>query len=245
MSLIEDLVIASRTLAEHGVIDGYGHASVRSDRNSQRYFMARAVAPELITEEDILEFDLDSNPLDQRGRAVYNERFIHGEIYKARPEINAIVHNHSPTVVPFACTHTALQPIFHMSAFIGLGVPTWDIRDAQEGSDLLVRTPELGRSLAQCLGKHPAALMRGHGSTVVGENIQRAVGRTIYLEMNARMQLNARLLAGDTGEIVFMDEKEVAANVSWQNYDRAWHLWKTKALAKLQGERSAMASPRR
>src|SRR5581483_7148786 len=200
MSLIQDLVIASRTLAEHGVIDGYGHASVRSDKNPQRYYMARAVAPELITENDILEFDLDSNPVDARGRAVYNERFIHGEIYKARPEVNAIVHNHSPTVVPFACTHTALHPIFHMSAFIGLGVPTWDIRDAQEGTDLLVRTPELGRSLAQCLGAHPAALMRGHGSTVVGENIQRAVGRTIYLEMNARMQLNAQLLAGPAGE---------------------------------------------
>ncbi|MDQ6621156.1 MAG: class II aldolase/adducin family protein [Pseudomonadota bacterium] len=237
MSLIQDLVIASRTLAEHGVIDGYGHASARSDTDPQRYFMARAVAPELVTEDDILEYDLDSNPVDQRGRAVYQERFIHGEIYKARPEINAIVHNHSPTVVPFACTHTPMQPIFHMSAFIGLGVPTWDIRDAQQGTDLLVRTPELGRSLAEGLGDHPAALMRGHGSVVVGENIQRAVGRTIYLEMNARMQLQARLLAGPDGEIVFMDDKEVAANVSWQNYDRAWHLWKTKALAKLEGER--------
>ncbi len=141
MSLIEDLVIASRTLAEHGVIDGYGHASVRSETDAQRYYMARAIAPELVTEDDILEFDLDSNALDARGRAVYQERFIHGEIYKLRPEINAIVHNHSPTVVPFACTHTALQPIFHMSAFIGLGVPTWDIRDAQRGTDLLVRTP--------------------------------------------------------------------------------------------------------
>src|SRR5512132_4349625 len=117
MSLLLDLVIASRTLAEHGVIDGYGHASVRSDRDPNRYYMARAVAPELITEEDILEFDLDSTPRDPRGRAVYQERFIHGEIYKARPEINAIVHNHSPTVVPFACTHTPMRPIFHMSAF--------------------------------------------------------------------------------------------------------------------------------
>jgi ribulose-5-phosphate 4-epimerase/fuculose-1-phosphate aldolase len=234
--LILDLVIASRTLAEHGVIDGYGHATVRSDRDPHRYFMARAVAPELVTEDDILEFDLDSRTIDPRGRAVYNERFIHGEIYKLRPDVNAIVHNHSPTVVPFACTHTALQPIFHMSAFIGLGVPTWDIRDAQEGTDLLVRTPELGHSLAEALGRHPAALMRGHGSVVVGENLQRAVGRTIYLEMNAKMQLNARLLVGPTGQIVFMDEKEVAANVSWQNYDRAWHLWKTKALAVLEAE---------
>ena len=239
MSLIQDLVIASRTLAEHGVIDGYGHASVRSDRDAGHYYMARAIAPELVTEDDILEFDLDSKPLDQRGRAIYQERFIHGEIYRARPEISAIVHNHSPTVVPFACTHTAMQPIFHMSAFIGLGVPSWDIRDAQQGTDLLVKSQALGRSLAECLGRHPAALMRGHGSVVVGENIQRAVGRTIYLEMNARMQLQARQLAGPDGEIVFMDEQEVAANVSWQNYDRAWHLWKTKALARLQAEVAA------
>ena len=237
MSLLLDLVIASRTLAEHGVIDAYGHASVRSDADRQRYFMARAIAPELVTEDDILEFDLDSMPLDARGRAMYNERFIHGEIYKARPEVNAIVHNHSPTVVPFACTHSRLRPIFHMSAFIGLGVPTWDIRDAQRGTDLLVRTPALGRSLAEGLGRHPAALMRGHGSVVVGENIQRAVGRTIYLEMNARMQLNAQLLAGPDGDIVFMDDEEVAANVSWQNYDRAWNLWKTRALAALEAER--------
>lgn len=239
MSLIEDLVIASRTLAEHGVIDGYGHATMRSGSDRGRYFMARAIAPELVTEDDILEFDLDSHPIDQRGRAMYQERFIHGEIYKARPEVNAIVHNHSPTVVPFACTHTPMQPIFHMSAFIGLGVPVWDIRNAEEGTDLLVRTPALGKSLADGLGNHPAALMRGHGSVVVGETIQRAVGRTIYLEMNARMQLQARILAGADGEIVFMDDKEVAANVAWQNYERGWHLWKTKALAALAAENDA------
>ena len=236
MSLKLDLVVASRTLAEHGVIDAYGHASARSDKDPQRYFMARNVAPELVTEADILEYDLESNPIDADGRPVYHERFIHGEIYKKRPEVMAIVHNHSHAVIPFACTGVPLQPIFHMSAFIGLGVPTWDIRDAQEGTDLLVRTPELGHSLAQKLGEHPAALMRGHGSVVVGENLQRAVGRTIYLEQNARMQLHARLLAGEGGEIVFMDEKEVAANVSWQDYDRAWHLWKTRALATLAAE---------
>ncbi|MBA2689696.1 MAG: class II aldolase/adducin family protein [Burkholderiales bacterium] len=242
MSLIEDLVIASRTLAEYGVIDSYGHASVRSDANSHRYFMARAVAPELIVEDDIMEFDLDSKPIDTRGRALYNERFIHGEIYKARPEINAIVHNHSPTIVPFSCTACTLKPIFHMSAFIGLGVPNWDIRDAQEGSDLLVRNAELGASLAQKLGKHPAALMRGHGSVVVGESVQLAVGRTIYLEQNARMQLQAMLLAGPSGDIVFMDDKEVAANVAWQEYGRAWNLWKTKWLARLNAEKSSARS---
>jgi ribulose-5-phosphate 4-epimerase/fuculose-1-phosphate aldolase len=237
MGLRLDLVIASRTLAEHGVIDAYGHASARSDANPQRYFMARNVAPELVTEADILEYDLDSNALDANGRAVYSERFIHGEIYKARPDVMAIVHNHSHSVVPFSCTGVALQPIFHMSAFIGLGIPTWDIREAQKGTDLLVRTPYLGEHLAKGLGKHPAVLMRGHGSTVVAENLPRAVGRTIYLEVNARMQFQAILLAGHEGMINFMDQSEVAANVSWQNYDRSWSLWSEKTLAKLRAEK--------
>jgi len=228
-----DLVIASRTLAEHGVIDAYGHASARSEANPQRYLMARNLAPELVTEADILEYDLESNPINAGGIAVYNERFIHGEIYKLRPDVKAIVHNHSHAVIPFSCTGVALQPIFHMSAFIGLGVPGWDIRDARKGSDLLVRDAFLGEHLARTLGKHPAVLMRGHGSTVVGENIQRAVGRSIYLDINARMQMQAIAIANGERPIVFMDEAEVAANVSWQNYERAWDLWKRKVVERL------------
>jgi HCOMODA/2-hydroxy-3-carboxy-muconic semialdehyde decarboxylase len=234
MSQKLDLVIASRTLAEHGVIDAYGHASVRSDADPQRYLMARNLAPELVTETDILEYDLESNPIAAGGIAVYNERFIHGEIYKARPDVMAIVHNHSHAVVPFSCTGVALQPMFHMSAFIGLGVPGWDIRDARKGSDLLVRDAFLGEHLARALGRHPAVLMRGHGSTVVGENIQRAVGRSVYLDINARMQMQAMALAGADRPIVFMDEAEVAANVSWQNYERAWDLWKRKVVERLK-----------
>jgi HCOMODA/2-hydroxy-3-carboxy-muconic semialdehyde decarboxylase len=238
MSQKLDLVIASRTLAEHGVIDAYGHASARSDANPQRYFMARNLAPELVTEADILEFDLDSNPIDANGRAPYNERFIHGEIYRKRRDVLAIVHNHSHAVIPFACTGVALQPIFHMSAFIGLGIPGWDIRDAKKGSDMLVRDAYLGEHLARALGTHPAVLMRGHGSTVVGENIQRAVGRSIYLDVNARMQMQAIALAAGERPIVFMDEAEVEANVSWQNYERAWELWKRRALARLEDEKT-------
>ncbi len=234
MSQKLDLVIASRTLAEHGVIDAYGHASARSEANPQRYLMARNLAPELVTEADILEYDLESNPIAAGGIAVYNERFIHGEIYKARPDVMAIVHNHSHAVVPFSCTGVALQPMFHMSAFIGLGVPGWDIRDARKGSDMLVRDAFLGQHLARALGKHPAVLMRGHGSTVVGENIQRAVGRSVYLDINARMQMDAIALANGERPIVFMDEAEVAANVSWQNYERAWDLWKRRVLAQLK-----------
>jgi ribulose-5-phosphate 4-epimerase/fuculose-1-phosphate aldolase len=234
-----ELVIASRTLAEHGVIDAYGHASARSQSNPQRYFMACNIAPELVTEADIVEYDLDSNALDANGRALYTERFIHGEIYKARPEVMAVVHNHSHAVVPFSCTHIALQPIFHMAAFVGLGVPVWDIREAQKGTDMLVKNAYLGEHLARGLGHHPAVMMRGHGSTVVGENVQRAVGRTIYLDINARMQYQAILLAGEGGSVSYMDESEVAANVSWQNYERSWRLWKEKVLARLAAEKAA------
>ena len=230
-----DLVIASRTLADHGVIDAYGHASARSATDPRRSFMSRNLAPELVTDADILEYDLDRNPL----AAVYTERFIHGEIYKARPDVMAIVHNHSHAVVPFSCTGVALQPMFHMSAFVGLGVPGWDIRDAQKGTDLLVRTSYLGEHLARALGGHPAVLMRGHGSTVVGESIPRAVGRSIYLDINARMQQQAIALAGKERTIVFMDEAEVAANVSWQSYERAWELWRARVMARLAAEREA------
>jgi len=237
MSLIEDLVCAYRILAEHGVIDGYGHVSVRSDRDPGRYLLARSLAPELVTEADIMEYDLDSTPVDQRGRDMYRERFIHGEIYKARPGVIAVVHNHSPSVIPFGVTTAALRPIFHMAAFVGEGVPTFEIRDAERGTDLLVKTPHLGRALAQTLGEHPAALMRGHGAVVVGENLPRAVGRSIYLEICARLQMQAMSIAGPGGTLTFLDDAEVAASSPVQDYGRAWHLWRSKALARIRAER--------
>jgi len=237
MSLIEDLVCAYRTLAEHGVLDSYGHVSVRSDRDPQRYFLSRSLAPELVTEGDIMEYDLDSNPVDGRGREMYRERFIHGEIYKTRPEVQAVVHNHSPSVIPFGVTTARLRPIFHMASFVGEGVPTFEIRDAEKGTDLLVKTPYLGQALARTLGKHPAALMRGHGCVVVGENLPRAVGRSIYLEVCAKLQMQAIAIAG-SGKIKFLDDAEVAASNPIQDYGRAWHMWRTRALARLRAEAS-------
>jgi ribulose-5-phosphate 4-epimerase/fuculose-1-phosphate aldolase len=239
MSLFQDLVIAYRILAEEGIIDAYGHISVRCPKNPERFWMARSVAPELVTEVDIMEFDMQSEPVDAQGRAPVHERFIHGEVYKQRPEVMAVVHNHSPSVIPFCCTNTPLQPIFHMSAFIGLGVPNWEIRDAREGSDMLVRDTYLGASLANKLGQHPAALMRGHGAVVVGESLAVAVGRSVYLEQNARMQFQAEMLAGSDGKITFMDDKEVAANVVWQEYGRFWNLVRNKMLKKLDAELTA------
>lgn len=239
MSQIEDLVAANRILAEYGVIDAYGHVSVRSERDPNRYLLARSIAPERVRQEDILEYDLDSNPLDARGGESVRERFIHGEIYKARPEVLAVVHNHSPSVVPFSVTTEPMRAIFHMAAFVGDGLPNFEIRDAQKGTDLLVKTPYLGQALARTLGSSPAALMRGHGSVVVGENLPRAVGRSIYLEMSARMQLQAMLIAGPGGKITYLDDAEVRASVPTQEYNRAWPLWREKALARLRSENAA------
>src|SRR5262252_3345622 len=237
MSLVEDLVCAYRILADHGVIDGYGHVSVRSDRDANRYFISRSLAPELVTEADIMEFDLDSNPIEQLGRAMYLERFIHDEIYKARPEVKAVVHNHSPSVIPFGVTTVTLRPIYHMASFVGEGVPTFEIRDAQQATDLLVSSPYLGQALAKTLGNKPAALMRGHGAVTVGQNLTRAVGRSVYLEMCARLQMQAMAIAGPGGKITYLDDGEVRASAPRQDYERAWNLWRSKALAQIKSEK--------
>jgi ribulose-5-phosphate 4-epimerase/fuculose-1-phosphate aldolase len=233
MSLIEDLVISYRVLAAHGVIDGYGHISVRSNRDPLRYLIAIAVAPELVTENDIIECDLDSNPVKETGASLYRERFIHGEIYKVRSDVNAIVHNHSPSIIPFSVTSCAMRPIFHMAAFVGEGIPTFEIRDVQKGTNLLVETPELGKALAKTLSDKPAALMRGHGSVVVGENLAGATGRSVYLETSAKMQMQAMAIAGPEGEVAFMDDDEVKAAIEMQDYGRAWNLWRRQGMALL------------
>src|SRR3989475_12434458 len=234
MSLIEDLVAAYRILAEHGVIDAYGHVSVCSDRDPGRYLLSRSLAPETVMPEDIMEYDLDSNPIDPRGRESVRERFIHGEIYRARSDVNAVVHNHSPPVVPFSVTTVAMRPLFHMAAFVGEGLPNFEIRDAERGTDLLVKTPYLGQALAKTLGNCPAALMRGHGSVTVGESLPRAVGRSIYLETSARMQLQAIAIAGTGGKITYLDEQEGRASLPGHDYNRARPLWRGHALARLK-----------
>jgi len=233
-SLLEDLVAANRILAAHGVIDAYGHVSLRSPDNPNRYFLARSLAPERVQIEDLLEYDLDSNPLDERGRESVRERFIHGEIYRARPDVMSVVHNHSPSVIPFSVTGVPMKALFHMASFIGEGLPNFEIRKVKKGSDLLVKTPELGKALAKTLGKAPASLMRGHGAAVTGENLMRSVGRSIYLEMSAIMQMQAMAMSK---KIVWFDAAEVKASSPVQDYKRAWPMWREKALAQAKAER--------
>ena len=230
---LDDLVAAYRILAAHGVIDAYGHVSLRSPRNPERYYLARSVAPELVDEEDLIQYDLDSNPIDAGGRESVLERFIHGEIFRARPEVMCVVHNHSPSVIPFSVTGVPLRALFHMASFIGEGLPNFEIRDVRKGTDLLIRDATLGKALAATLAAKPAALMRGHGSVVVGESLPRAVGRSVYLEQSARMQMQALALAGPGGgEITWLDDAEVRASIARQDYARAWPLWRAKALKR-------------
>ena len=234
-TLLDDLVAANRILAEHGVIDAYGHVSIRSPHDPKRFFLARNIAPETVQAGDLLEYGLDGEPVDAgRARDSVSERYIHSEVYRARPEVMAVVHNHSPSVVPFSVTNVPMRALFHMAAFVGEGVPNFEIRKVKKGSALLIRTPELGKALAKTLAAKPACLMRGHGSVVVGENLPRAVGRSVYLEISARMQMQALLLSK---KITYFDAAEVKASNPVQDYKRAWPLWREKALAKAKADR--------
>jgi ribulose-5-phosphate 4-epimerase/fuculose-1-phosphate aldolase len=227
-SLTEDLVAANHILAQQGILDGYGHVSVRSDAALDRYLLSRSLAPALVTAADIQQYDLASNPLDPAARPSFLERFIHGEIYRARPDVRAVVHSHTPALIPFGATGTALRPLYHMTAFVGEGVPVFEIRKAR-GDDpkmlMLVHNPEIGRALAETLGNKPAALMRGHGAVVVGSSLPHAVGRSVYLALNATLQAQVMALGGS---INYLDAREAREEIP-DNYQRAWELWKRQA----------------
>jgi ribulose-5-phosphate 4-epimerase/fuculose-1-phosphate aldolase len=230
--LIEDLVAANRILADQGVVDGYGHVSARHDRDPNRYLLSRSLAPELVVAADLMEYDLDSNPVDLKGRGMFIERFIHGEIYKVRPDVTAIVHNHSPSLIPFGITGAPLRPVYHMSAFLGDGVPVFEIRQAAGGAtDMLVRNPALGQALAGALGARPVALMRGHGAVVVASSLPLAVFRSVYTEINARLQGQALALGGSVTYLDAEEARKTEATVAG-TIARPWELWKRKALAK-------------
>ena len=231
--LVEDLVAANRILADQRVLDGFGHVSARHGKDSGRFLLAQSMAPALVSAADIMEFDLDGNPVDARGRVPYLERFIHSEIYRVNPEVGAVVHSHSPAVIPFGVVGVPLRPIFHLGGFLGAGVPVFEIRDAGgPATDMLIRNPALGAALAITLGNAPVALMRGHGNVVVGRSVREAVFRAIYTEVNARLASEA-LRLGD-GQVVFLneDEAQAAAATNSAQIGRPWQLWKAQALGQ-------------
>lgn len=227
--LISDLVVANRILFDQGVVDGFGHVSVR-DANRPGYFrIARSMAPGLVTEADILRVDIATcEPVDTE-RRTYLERFIHCAVYQARDDVNAVVHSHSPAVIPFGISKEQLKPVYHMSGFLGGGAPVFEIRDAGgKETDMLVRNSDLGAALADRLGGNAVVLMRGHGSTVVGTSLRQAVFHAVYSEINARLQSDALGL----GEVTYLNEAE-AANAAETNdgqTGRAWDLWKLSAI---------------
>jgi len=228
--LVEDLVAANRILAHEGILaEGWGHVSVRLSRD--RFLISTAVAPEMVQASDLVELGLDGNPLDGKARDLYSERFIHAEVYRVRPDVMSVVHTHAPPVVPFADSKVPLRPMYARSAFIGLGVPVFDIREAAGMTDLLIRTPAIGAALAKVLADKPAVLMRGHGATVVGPSIQRAVSRSIFLAMNASLQQNAIALGGP---ITYLDPEEVRLVEAREGHGlkRAWEAWKRRAMEK-------------
>ena len=232
-ALIGDLVTANHILYHQGVLDGFGHVSVRDPRNKDRFLMSRALAPGLVTAADIMEFDVDGKALDPRGRPVYQERFIHGEIYRMRPDVNAVVHSHSPTVIPFSVTQTPLQPIAHTSYFLFKGAPVYEIRKAGPLRNMLVSSSALGRALAETLGESYVVLLRGHGNAVVAHDLVTAVSRAIYTEVNAKLQIQAIQLGGPVNYITREEGErmDVGRNVvqPGQGGDRTWAMWKAEA----------------
>jgi ribulose-5-phosphate 4-epimerase/fuculose-1-phosphate aldolase len=225
-SLNDDLVAANRVLAMEDILDAMGHVSARHPSRADRFLLARSLAPELVTAADIMEYDLESNAVDARGRASYRERFIHSEIYKARSDVSAIVHCHTPSLIPFADSDVPLRAMYHMAAFVAAGVPVFDIRKAAGMTDLLVGDAKLGRSLAVSLAGKSAVLMRHHGAVVVANSISNVVGRSIYLDLNARVQLQTVALGGKP---TYVDPEEAKLRMADPHeYSRAWDLWKRK-----------------
>lgn len=223
-TLIDELALANRILANEGVLDGYGHVSIRSPTSPTHYFLARSKAPALVTAADITEYDLDSRPVLSTQVSGYIERFIHGEIYRARQDVVAVVHCHCPEVIPFAATSVPLRPLYHMAFFIGEGVPVFDIRKAAGTTDMLIRTPELGRALVETLLNKPTALMRGHGAVIAAASLHLVVAQAYYLNLNARLQLQAMQLGGD--KVIYLDQGE--ATKAAQDYERSWDFWKSR-----------------
>ncbi len=226
-ALVDELVIASRVLADQGVVDGFGHVSVRHDRNPQHFLISRSMAPALVTRADIIEIGADCEPVDRAAKP-FLERFIHCEVYRGHPEVRAVVHSHAPAVIPFTTSKEPLRALYHMSGFLGEGVPVFEIREhAGAASDMLVRDRALGAALSASLGTHAVVLMRGHGATAVGGSLPQAVFRAVYTQVNARLQQDA-LRLGPVNYLSAAEAAKAAATNDGQ-VGRAWELWKLQA----------------
>ena len=230
----EQLARANRMIANEGVLDAFGHVTLRHPTDPGRYLMSRSRAPELVEPDDILEFTLDSKPVKPTDLRLYGERVIHGEIYQARPEVNAVCHHHAPSILPFCISGAELKPVYHLGATIGEKAPFWDSRDEFGDTNLIVAKPEEGASLARALGPHWIVLMRRHGATVAGKTLEELTFRTIYTVRNAAMQIQAHTL----GTVSPLNAAETALageyNLRPGPVARAWEYWSVR-LDKTEG----------
>jgi HCOMODA/2-hydroxy-3-carboxy-muconic semialdehyde decarboxylase len=230
-ALLDDLVAANHILYTKNIVDGLGHVSARHDKDPNLYVLAAEKAPGLVEREDLAIYDLDSNAQTLRDRRPYNERFIHGEIYKARPDVKSVIHCHTPSLVTFCVCQVPLRPLYHMSGFLVCGVARFEIREfAKEATDMLVSSPQLGASLAKVLADKQIVLMRGHGATMAGQSVKHAVYRAIYAALNAIMQMDAMRM----GEITFLSDEEAmkGMDINDRFVERSWALWKLEAAQK-------------
>jgi ribulose-5-phosphate 4-epimerase/fuculose-1-phosphate aldolase len=226
-SILEDLAAASRILARQGVVDAFGHVSLRHPEAPDRFLMSRSLAPALVVPEDIMEFTLDGEPCDPRGRGVFLERFIHGEIYRARPDVRSLVHSHSLAVIPFGLVQVPMRAMYHNAAFLAEGVPVFDIAEEFGPTDMLVNSPDKGRALARALGQRAVVLMRGHGSVAVASGLEAAIFRAIMTENNAKLQTQAMMLSqGGPVAALSPEEGRLADEVNLKVIGRPWDYWK-------------------
>jgi len=227
---LRDLALANRILAHEGVVDAFGHVSIRHPQRADRFILSRSRAPELVTVDDLMEFELDGAPIDARGRTPYSERFIHAAIYERRADVTSVIHNHSHAIIPYGITPVKLRPVLHMGAAIGEEVPVWDIRRRFGDTDMLVVNMEQGRDLAAALGENRVALMRGHGCAVAGRSLREAVFTAIYLQVNAVLQSAAMNLSA---EVQYLSPGELARTKQMLSQDvglqRAWEYWAMRA----------------
>jgi len=222
--VLRDLAAASRILADQGVVDAFGHVSLRHPDAPDRYFISRSMAPALVGADDLMEIALDGTPCDGDTRPAFLERFIHGEIYRARPDVMSVVHSHSPTVIPYGLTATPMQAMFHNAAFLAEGVPVFDIAEKFGDTDMLVGNSEKGVELARVMANAPVVLMRAHGSVAVGPSLKTAVFRAVYTEVSARIQHHAIALGGPIAALN-REEGALADAVNLKAAERAWELW--------------------